>query len=861
MYTIFSDDVCIYDDLNNTNEYRLIDPVWHREDNTSGSLTFTMPTCNAGYDVVERLKSRIFIYKDDVEVWEGRVISENYNFNKERAITCEGALGFLNDVIQPQREFINPTVEQFLRTIINYHNSKVDSSRQFTLGTVTVTSPMIDESGADEYDDDVYVYTDYENTFDCIREKLIEKNTDKYNDKKKDLKGHLRIRKVDGVRYLDYLKDYPKTSSQVIEFGQNLLDFTIDYDESEYCTVLIPLGERYSEGEVDGLEGYLDIRDVNDGKNYIESSGVSTFGRIERIEHFDDITDEEELMEKAIEYLRDVQFGRMKLSVDAFDLSLLNVNTDEIELLDEIRVLSSIHGLDRLFPVSEIEIKLDEPGSTKYTLGLEDILGDGALATVSDYTRRMEIQMEEDKKDIYGTVESLDKKTQASIENLGDEITIKVEEVESELGAKIDVTKEEIELEVKGVEEDLNTEIQSSISIAKDEIRSEVAGSQKEWDTTGYTISEYGYEDPDSEGLDPSEYNGKYYLNQTNGYIYRSNSSTWSFVKSCTSIFVELRSEISQTKDQINLKVDKNDVINQINISKEGITIAGNRINISGNTTFTSTQATAQNAYYTATGASATANSANSTANAANTTANNLSNGLIRGTTTINGGCISTGTIDASKVTVTNLKADNITSGTLKVGISTTNQVKTGFLDCSAFHSGNAALQSTVDGSLGVGRLLTVGGGSNLKGGVVLWDVKHGDVSDAFIRIRGTSSGALFYTKGASTGSSQRYKYDIKDVEDKELDPYNVLRIPVHQFRYNDMSEASKWEKAHPVIGFIAEEVNDIYPVATVFNSYGQIENWEARYIVPPMLQIIKDQQKKIQELETRITKMEEKVC
>lgn len=858
MYTIFSDDVCIYDDLNNTNEYRLIDPVWHREDNTSGSLTFTMPTCNAGYNVVERLKSRIFIYKDDVEVWEGRVISENYNFNKERAITCEGALGFLNDVIQPQREFINPTVEQFLRTIIDYHNSKVDSSRQFTLGTVTVTSPMIDESGDDEYDDDVYVYTNYENTFDCIREKLIEKNTDKYNDKKKDLKGHLRIRKVDGVRYLDYLKDYPKTSSQIIEFGQNLLDFTIDYDESEYCTVLIPLGERYSEGEVDGLEGYLDIRDVNDGKNYIESSGVSTFGRIERIEHFDDITDEEELMEKAIEYLRDVQFGRMKLSVDAFDLSLLNVNTEEIELLDEIRVLSSIHGLDRLFPVSEIEIKLDEPGSTKYTLGLEDILGDGALATVSAYTRRMEIQMEEDKKDIYGTVESLDKKTQASIENLGDEITIKVEEVESELGAKIDVTKEEIELEVKGVEEDLNTEIKSSISIAKDEIRSEVAGSQKEWDTTGYTISEYGYEDPDSEGLDPSEYNGKYYLNQTNGYIYRSNGSTWSFVKSCTSIFVELRSEISQTKDQINLKVDKNDVINQINISKEGITIAGNRINISGNTTFTATQSTAQNAYYTATGASATANSANSTANAANTTANNLSNGLIRGTTTINGGCISTGTIDASKVTVTNLKAESITSGTLSaVTIDTQKNVSCNNVSCIKL---SGRYLETSEGA-NIKGSLTVQSGSMLYGGVSFRGVSHGSTSDAFLRITGTTSGSLCYTTSASTGSSQRYKYDIKDVEDKELDPYNILRIPVHQFRYNDMSEAATWEKVHPVIGFIAEEVNDIYPVATVFNSYGQIENWEARYIVPPMLQIIKDQQKKIQELETRLIKMEEKVC
>lgn len=36
--------------------------------------------------------------------------------------------------------------------------------------------------------------------------------------------GYLRIRKENGVRYLDYSVDYPNTNTQVIEFGSNLLD-------------------------------------------------------------------------------------------------------------------------------------------------------------------------------------------------------------------------------------------------------------------------------------------------------------------------------------------------------------------------------------------------------------------------------------------------------------------------------------------------------------------------------------------------------------------------------------------------------------------------------------------------------------
>jgi hypothetical protein len=49
------------------------------------------------------------------------------------------------------------------------------------------------------------------------------------------------------------------------------------------------------------------------------------------VQHFDTITDDEELLSKAREFLSDVQFGKMKLTVTAVDLSTLNVNESEIE--------------------------------------------------------------------------------------------------------------------------------------------------------------------------------------------------------------------------------------------------------------------------------------------------------------------------------------------------------------------------------------------------------------------------------------------------------------------------------------------------------------------------------------------------
>ena len=62
-------------------------------------------------------------------------------------------------------------------------------------------------------------------------------------------------------------------------------------------------------------------------------------------------------LEKAKEYLADLQFDNLELELSALDLHYLDVNTEAVKLLDEIRVISRPHGLDRLFPVTKLEIE------------------------------------------------------------------------------------------------------------------------------------------------------------------------------------------------------------------------------------------------------------------------------------------------------------------------------------------------------------------------------------------------------------------------------------------------------------------------------------------------------------------------
>lgn len=96
---------------------------------------------------------------------------------------------------------------------------------------------------------------------------------------------------------------------------------------------------------------------------------MAAYGWIEKTVTWDDVSDPAVLLEKAKEYLKDIQFDNMELELSALDLHYLDVDVEAVNLLDEIRVISFPHGLDRLFPVTKLEIPLDNPDQTQFKMG------------------------------------------------------------------------------------------------------------------------------------------------------------------------------------------------------------------------------------------------------------------------------------------------------------------------------------------------------------------------------------------------------------------------------------------------------------------------------------------------------------
>lgn len=106
------------------------------------------------------------------------------------------------------------------------------------------------------------------------------------------------------------------------------------------------------------------------------------------------------------------------------------------------------------------------------------------------------------------------------------------------------------------------------------------------------------------------------------------------------------------------------------------------------------------------------------------------------------------------------------------------------------------------------------------------------------------------------SSSSKRYKHDIVAITDYK----KVLDIPVVTFKYNKGYISDKDQRfGLSIPGFIAEEVEKCYPIAAEMVD-GKIEDWNARYIIPPMLAVEQEHERRIKELEHQINELKAEI-
>ena len=79
--------------------------------------------------------------------------------------------------------------------------------------------------------------------------------------------------------------------------------------------------------------------------------------------------------------------------------------------------------------------------------------------------------------------------------------------------------------------------------------------------------------------------------------------------------------------------------------------------------------------------------------------------------------------------------------------------------------------------------------------------------------------------------------------------------LPVREFKYRKghIAPGDEREEKH-MPGFIAEEVDELFPIAAIHDEEGRPTDWDARVIVPMMLKLIQDQHKEIEAIKAKVS-------
>ena len=123
-------ELLIYDDTSLDDRLVLIDPKLSLEDSTAGKFEFTMPITNIAYGLIGRMDTEIRVFQNGDEIWRGRVLEEEVDFNNRKSYTCEGALAYMNDTVIPPKEWQNYDIRGLIRAVVDNHNAQctVDNS-------------------------------------------------------------------------------------------------------------------------------------------------------------------------------------------------------------------------------------------------------------------------------------------------------------------------------------------------------------------------------------------------------------------------------------------------------------------------------------------------------------------------------------------------------------------------------------------------------------------------------------------------------------------------------------------------------------------------------------------------------------
>ena len=329
------------------------------EINAIPSFSFSIYPNNDGYQLLTPFYTKVEVYDEKHQhiAFDGRVLVVEPSMDSSglilKRVTCEGKLAYLNDTIQEYCVPKNWTTKGLLQQILKVHNARVDVSKVINLGNVQA----VDEN------DNIYVGIQYDSSWKTLVEKLVKKSG-----------GEFQFRNVNGTLYLDYLKQIGEEKSTSIVLAKNMQSITQKIDSSSLITRLYPYGAKIKVKDESGnekeTEERLSISSVNAGKPYVEDAEyLSRYGVVETTQFWDDVNSLEILKSKGAAWLKENNRITVSYEIDAFDLSLIDVDSDELTVGNIYPVRNELLDIDEKLRIISRTIDVVEPHKTTLEFG------------------------------------------------------------------------------------------------------------------------------------------------------------------------------------------------------------------------------------------------------------------------------------------------------------------------------------------------------------------------------------------------------------------------------------------------------------------------------------------------------------
>uniref|UniRef100_UPI00359C2136 phage tail protein n=1 Tax=Lactococcus garvieae TaxID=1363 RepID=UPI00359C2136 len=339
--------------------YKLSAGVIKQELGSIPSFTFTVTLSNPCYAKLKPLISLIKVIntRTGKKEFEGRVrkiehLKMDSSGNFTQAVQCVGYLDYLHDSSQRFKDVSVSNLREYLQTIINRHNQSVQPHKRFRLGEVTVNS----NTG------NVYRGIGYEDTFDTIKNKLIDR-----------LGGNIILRNQNDEMTIDYVAEYGTKVNQPIKVAKNMIEVAKAMNSDELITRIVPTGaeieKQANDTSILARERYT-ISSVNGGKDYLDDDKlIEEFGIIEKSVNWSDTKQPRYLKTKGEQYLRDQRVALVTWGVTTVNLDLLDERYKPFELGNYYPIDNKFISEVTYQQIVEKTIDINQPHKISLVLG------------------------------------------------------------------------------------------------------------------------------------------------------------------------------------------------------------------------------------------------------------------------------------------------------------------------------------------------------------------------------------------------------------------------------------------------------------------------------------------------------------